>query len=593
MRSAGAIYVGNTAWLPLASRHLQSQTRLCQHSPTCLTYVTNTTCCTNEGLCTARPPGKASGSIYVWKCYPPNKLALSLFRCRISVRSCQNIDVHKVSDKVTRSGLENSGVHKKELASEKATWRHNVVGHELSLKLLEGALAKNRVAPTYLFYGPRGVGKHYVALQFAYALMGVASPRADQGGGPSQADLALDLWDYGSLHSYGSAVENDGDPKVMSLDEVRSIGDFLTMGEWIRRKVAILDADCLSERAANILLKVLEERPGTSVVILVATNIDALPNTVISRCVKVPFRPLDPAEAVTVLRRAGEQGERLILAAGGHPSGGRPRPSTPPSEPGTPNASDRSQQLPASTQREGLKLESRNAAPSPQDSTWPEAGVSQMAARVVLLVVGGQPGYARHVWSKVSQGSLGALLPDVLRTSSDIEALQAASRIAGTCEVQEQLVLVSFLQLCCWAAASCPVLTSAPGPGHAWEPRTLPSQDAPTLDVSPGTLNFRIGECASLLEVLEVAHQALLANVNPRLAWEAALMRMVALRCKALPAKGSEGMQGHHGLLGDRAAASRPVGAHQVVASKEASQGLCGIPYDRLLDLPKEWADVL
>jgi len=88
------------------------------------------------------------------------------------------------------------------------------------------------------------------------------------------------------------------------------------------RKVAvILDADLLSDEAANCLLKTLEEPPPEAVIVLVGTALERQLPTIRSRCQIVRFRPLAPHEIVRVLRAEHDvsqvDDERLLRCAAG------------------------------------------------------------------------------------------------------------------------------------------------------------------------------------------------------------------------------------------------------------------------------------
>jgi len=74
-----------------------------------------------------------------------------------------------------------------------------------------------------------------------------------------------------------------------------------------RRRVVIVDgADALIGEAQNALLKTLEEPPPASVFVLVTSRPDLLLPTVLSRCQRLRFAPLTPAEVASVLMRDHE-----------------------------------------------------------------------------------------------------------------------------------------------------------------------------------------------------------------------------------------------------------------------------------------------
>ena len=78
------------------------------------------------------------------------------------------------------------------------------------------------------------------------------------------------------------------------IDDVRELRRDLHMRpfEAARRVYVVLGADTLNEDAADALLKDLEEPPSYAVIVLVASELGPLPETIRSRCQLVPFRRL-------------------------------------------------------------------------------------------------------------------------------------------------------------------------------------------------------------------------------------------------------------------------------------------------------------
>src|SRR5215204_1277977 len=162
-----------------------------------------------------------------------------------------------------------------------------VLGNETALRLLGRALETGEVSQAYLFHGPSGVGKRMVALRFGAALVA--------GGDVAAEDRALR-----GLHP--------------DLAEILPQGAFTTIGqvrEIVRlaasrpfegaRRVFILQADTLNVQAANALLKTLEEPEGETVFVLLATSLESILPTVVSRTQAVRFDPVPLDEVVSFL----------------------------------------------------------------------------------------------------------------------------------------------------------------------------------------------------------------------------------------------------------------------------------------------------
>ena len=186
-----------------------------------------------------------------------------------------------------------------------------VVGHAEAVATLREAVASGRVTHAWLFTGPPGIGKLYVARVFAAAL------NCPAGGDGSCAVCRRVLR---GVHPDVHLVVPEGD-NLLVVD-VRAVREEASLSRHEGRvAVFILDeADRLTDAAANALLKVLEEPPPEVVFVLVARSADALAGTVPSRARTLAFASLDPAElAGTLGAELGvEPAQAAWAAAAGH-----------------------------------------------------------------------------------------------------------------------------------------------------------------------------------------------------------------------------------------------------------------------------------
>lgn len=84
-------------------------------------------------------------------------------------------------------------------------------------------------------------------------------------------------------------------PGSIGVDDVREqvIGDMQIKPYSSRYKIYIIDeAEKLTQQAQNALLKTIEEPPAYGIIILLTTNADTFLQTILSRCVRLDFRPL-------------------------------------------------------------------------------------------------------------------------------------------------------------------------------------------------------------------------------------------------------------------------------------------------------------
>jgi DNA polymerase III subunit delta' len=201
-----------------------------------------------------------------------------------------------------------------------------IEGHDAIAAEFARAHARGRVAGTYLFIGPPGVGKGMFARRLAKALT-CAAPRA---GLVACESCASCVQAEAGSHPDIDVVQKPEDKATIPIDLL--IGDadhrmreglcwrlLLKPAVGGRKVAVILDADQLAEEAANCLLKTLEEPPPEAVIILVGTALERQLPTIRSRCQIVRFRPLAADEIVRVLRGepAARQldGERLAACA--------------------------------------------------------------------------------------------------------------------------------------------------------------------------------------------------------------------------------------------------------------------------------------
>lgn len=159
----------------------------------------------------------------------------------------------------------------------------------------------------YVFAGPEGSGKKLALDAFAAALL-----CADQGCGTCRAcTLAL-----GERHPNVSVIEPEGlDIRVETIRTQVWHEVYMTSLEPGRKIFIIREADRLNPKAADALLKVLEEPLSDSILILSSARPDELPSTILSRCHVVNFLPLTEEFVVQALVDGGVAHDRAVAAA--------------------------------------------------------------------------------------------------------------------------------------------------------------------------------------------------------------------------------------------------------------------------------------
>ena len=202
----------------------------------------------------------------------------------------------------------------------------SVIGHREALANLDRALVAERPAHAWLFSGPEDVGKATVALEFAAALNCTVEGKPCHECRACRDTLAGRHPDVELIAPGGLCDEAEhrdhADSRDLRICQVRRLERLLSLSPYSgRRRVAIVDAaDTLRTEAANAFLKTLEEPPAESVIVLLAEREERLPETVLSRCQRIAFRPVERRAIVDALLARGaprEDAEELAAAAQG------------------------------------------------------------------------------------------------------------------------------------------------------------------------------------------------------------------------------------------------------------------------------------
>lgn len=187
------------------------------------------------------------------------------------------------------------------------TWRsktfEEIVGQELSVRLLKNSLAKNRMFPVYLFSGLRGSGKTSVGRIFAAAVNCENRNIHENSMVKSIPCLTCESCLNVRAGSHPDFIEIDAASHT-GVDNVRQIIEsaaFLPVMSL--KKVYLIDeAHMLSKAAFNAFLKILEEPPATVIFLLATTEAHKIPDTVRSRSLHLFFDPVPESELVAHLK---------------------------------------------------------------------------------------------------------------------------------------------------------------------------------------------------------------------------------------------------------------------------------------------------
>jgi len=356
----------------------------------------------------------------------------------------------------------------------------DLLGQPRAVALLEAALERRRIAPAYLFAGADGVGRRLAALRF---LEGVVAGRSGlpalrrrlaQGNHPDLLWVQPTYQHQGRLVNASDALAegvNRRSPPQIRLEQIRDLTRFLARHpvEAPGGLVVLEGAEAMAEGAANALLKTLEE-PGTGVLILITAAPDQLLSTIRSRCQQIPFV------------RLSSQLVGQVLAA------------LPVEVP--PEAAVESARLAKVSTKKAAGKKAAGKAEAPE-SLAPEPGFAPVEPLPpprpdpleLLELAAGSPGalleHRRH-WRELPEG----LAERLLALDRDpLTALGLARDLSEALDGEQQLWLLTWWQLALWRRR---------GPG---------------VD----------------LKRLERLRSQLRGYVQPRLAWEVALLEMAGI----------------------------------------------------------------
>ena len=217
-----------------------------------------------------------------------------------------------------------------DLAAVSPRVNSELIGQDAAEAALLGAWRSGKIHHAWLIAGQRGIGKATLAYRFARFVL--AGGEGESGGLSVRPDHPVVRQVANGAHPGLMVIERayDEDKKEqrgeLRVEEARAIGHFLHMtsaaGAW--RVVIIDSADDLNPNAANAILKILEEPPARSLLLLISHAPGRLLPTIRSRGRRLAVPPLAAEDFATVVRRhLGDIGDsdlaNLVDLADGSP----------------------------------------------------------------------------------------------------------------------------------------------------------------------------------------------------------------------------------------------------------------------------------
>ena len=178
-----------------------------------------------------------------------------------------------------------------------------LIGHNKQKKYFQNLIKNEALSHAYLFSGPEMIGKKTFALDIYKLLNGRESD--------NDPDFKF------------IAPKVSEDEHKIYIEDIRALKSFFSFKPYAGPyKVAVIDdAHTLTPEAGNALLKLLEEPPSFSMIILVSSLPGLLPATLVSRCEEVRFIPASTKEIeehlLTYKKISREDKDFVVKLAGG------------------------------------------------------------------------------------------------------------------------------------------------------------------------------------------------------------------------------------------------------------------------------------
>jgi len=160
-----------------------------------------------------------------------------------------------------------------------------LVGQDHIKNILSNSIKLDKIAHAYIFTGPRGTGKTSTAKIFAKTLNCLNN---NNGISCEKCETCKNNLESADIIEIDAASNN-------GVDEIRTLRDSVKVAPYNSKyKIYIIDeVHMLSNSAWNALLKTLEEPPKHVVFILATTEVNKIPETVMSRCQRFDFSKID------------------------------------------------------------------------------------------------------------------------------------------------------------------------------------------------------------------------------------------------------------------------------------------------------------
>ena len=181
-----------------------------------------------------------------------------------------------------------------------------LIGHKKAFRTFLKSRLEGRLHHAWILSGSKGIGKATLAWKIVFELSNEANSTQDRENSKVLLEKKIKALSLSNLFLCRRPYDDKAQrlKKFITIDEIRRLKSFFQMSavenEW---RIAIIDcADELNNAAANALLKLLEEPPNKSILLIISNQPGRLPATVRSRCRSLHLNKLNESEIEEVLK---------------------------------------------------------------------------------------------------------------------------------------------------------------------------------------------------------------------------------------------------------------------------------------------------
>ena len=199
-----------------------------------------------------------------------------------------------------------------------------LIGHNKAFQIFSKSYNDGRLHHAWILSGPKGIGKATLAWKIVAELTEERSVNQSHEQSKTSLKKKIEALSLSNLFLCRRPYDEKTNrfKKFITIDEIRKLKSFYQMSsvenEW---RIAIIDcADELNKSASNALLKLLEEPPHKSILLIISNQPGRLPATLRSRCRSLHLNKLSLTEIEKVLAVSNynikneNSNDRLILS---------------------------------------------------------------------------------------------------------------------------------------------------------------------------------------------------------------------------------------------------------------------------------------